>query len=153
MKIEDLEEDIESGKLDETMLTSELAKEESVSRVLKHKNLLLEMAPTFDDELLLKLFEALHIYNSKEKNKSYISVVNLISTVCINPYNALRFVDLFSFLLFVFPRRSKISNESLAPNNANALVEQNVLIFDKSLNFRAEVDNKYWKASNYVEVL
>jgi len=82
----------------------------SLDRVLKHKNLLLEMIPTFDDEFLLKLFESLHIYTDKSTNESPAAALKLLSVVCTNPYNAFRIIDLFSFLLFVFPRRGKITD-------------------------------------------
>lgn len=111
------------------------------------------MTPTFDDEFLLKLFESLHVYTNKEKNQSLTAVVKLIGALSANPYNAFRLVDLFSFMLFLFPRRSKITNEPLNQNGLMTLIEIPVLILDKSLSFRAEVDNKYWKAANYITVI
>ena len=50
--------------------------------------------------------------------------------MCSNPYNAFRIIDLFSFLLFVFPRRSKIT-DPLNQNGLNFLVEAPVLALDK----------------------
>lgn len=72
------------------------------------------MAPTFDDELLLRIFDALHIYASRLESKSHEDVLNLLSVIAVNPYNAFRIVDLLSFLVFFFPRRGKISNDPLA---------------------------------------
>jgi len=135
------------------MLTNDLPVHSSIDRILKHKNLLLEMVPTFEDELLLKVFEALHIYTNKDTNRSTDQVIQLLCAFALNPYNAHGIVDLISFLLFVFPRRAKITNEALALNNSNALVESPVTVFDKSVSYRPDVDLKYWKAANYVEVL
>ncbi|KAL4429870.1 hypothetical protein ABPG74_022893 [Tetrahymena malaccensis] len=152
-EIQDLEEDINSDKIEDNLLYATMEKNASVDRVLKHQNLLLEMVPTFDDEFLLKLFESLHIFTDKNKLYSHKSVVELLGIVCQNPYNAYRIVDLISFLLFLYPRRSKITNESLNQNNLMQLIEIPILLLDKQISYRAEIDVKYWKCANYISVL
>lgn len=153
IELADLQAEAELEKLVEGDLFAGCAKNASLERVLKHKNIVFEMAPTFDDELLLRIFDALHIYTSRLESKSHEDVLNLLSVIAVNPYNAFRIVDLLSFLVFFFPRRGKISNDPLAQNGLNALVEAPVLILDRELTHKPEVDNKYFKAANYVDVL
>jgi hypothetical protein len=48
-----------------------LFENKSIERVCRHLNLILEMVPTFDDELLLKIFDAVHIFEDKNNNKPH----------------------------------------------------------------------------------
>jgi len=62
----------------------------------------MSLIPTFEDEFITKLVQAVHIYKLKDNDQTEVQFKNLkaiLELILLNPYNAYRFVDCIQFLL------------------------------------------------------
>lgn len=83
------------------------------------------------------------------------SIEQLLLLITRNPYNAFRLADTFLMLLFVLPRRGKITSEAINAAGITQILETPLFYADKSgtLQPSFEIDSKCTKAALYASIL